>query len=152
MPIGTGEGLSDISITKEYMADYIATLNKARSNLLTRKLYPHTQVSMNRALQFINTKGNTYSCSAGVSLITVDEFGNVMPCRRMPVICGNALKDTMRNIYFESKTFKELRSASVPEECYGCEYSDTCRGGAKCQSYAIYGDFSHPDPSCYLIK
>ena len=152
VPIGTGEGLSDLAITREHMPYYINTLKCAKGNIITRVLHPHTEVSMNRALQFIGTSGSTYSCSAGISLITVDEFGNVMPCRRMPIICGNALTDTMRNIYFESDIFKQLRSASVPKECYGCEYSDTCRGGAKCQSYAVYGDFSHPDPSCFLIK
>lgn len=150
--IGTGEGLSNISITKEHMADYIAALNKARGNIITRKLYPHTQVAMNRALQFIGTNGSTYSCSAGISLLTVDEFGNVMPCRRMPVICGNLLNESLREIFFNNDIFKKLRSAPVPEECFSCQYADFCRGGAKCQSYAVYGDFYRADPSCFLIK
>ena len=152
VPIGTGEGLSDLSITKEIMPHYIDTLKSARGNIITKALYPHTQVAMNRALQFIGSEGNTYSCSAGISLLTVDEFGNVMPCRRMPIICGNVLNDTMKDIYFNNDTFRALRGASIPTECNGCKYSDTCRGGAKCQSYAIYGDFSHPDPSCFIIK
>jgi radical SAM protein with 4Fe4S-binding SPASM domain len=139
-------------IGKEYMADYISTLNRARGNIITRKMYPKTEVTLNRALQFINTSGRLYSCSAGSSLITVDEFGNVMPCRRLPIVCGNALESTLSDIYFNSDTMRQLRCAIIPTECNGCKYADACRGGARCQSYARYGDFSHADPSCFLIK
>ena len=105
---------------------------------------------MNRALQFIGSRWAVYSCSAGKSLITVDEFGNVLPCRRMPIICGNIYTSTLDDVYFNSQTFKDLQKEYVPEECALCEYSFLCNGGAKCQSYAIYGSYKKADPACFL--
>ena len=152
VPIGTGSEMSDLTITRELMDDYIGCLKKARGGRITKLLYPKTQVTMNRALQFLNSDGNLYSCSAGDSLVTVDEFGNVMPCRRMPVICGNVSEASLEEIYFESDVFKKLRQKNIPEECRGCIYDIYCRGGARCQSYAAYGDFNLPDPACNVIK
>ena len=130
------------------MADYIKYMKKARESFIKRITHPHTTISMNRALQFINSPGEIYSCSAGNSLITVDEFGNIMPCRRMPIHCGDIFSSTLEEIYYNNETFKELRMNYIPKECINCKYSYYCRGGAKCQSYAKYGSFNKADPSC----
>jgi len=152
VPIGTGESLKDLAVTKEVLPDYLKSLKKARGGFITRKLFPKTSVTMNRALQFMDSDGDMYSCSAGGSLVTVDEFGNIMPCRRMPIICGNVLETTLEKVYFEDETFKKLREWNVPKECSECIYRAMCRGGAKCQSYAEYGNFYRADPGCPLKK
>lgn len=148
VPIGNGKELENLEITKEVMADYIKYMKKARESFIKRITHPHTTISMNRALQFINSPGEIYSCSAGNSLITVDEFGNIMPCRRMPIHCGDIFSSTLEEIYYNNETFKELRMNYIPKECINCKYSYYCRGGAKCQSYAKYGSFNKADPSC----
>jgi len=150
VPIGNGQELERLAITKKEMPKYIRAMKKAQGNFITRLIYPKTQVTMNRALQFQKSKGLIYSCSAAESLITVDEFGNVMPCRRMPIICGNALEVPLRDIYFKNETFVELRSCSAPLECRECEHQYLCGGGAKCQSYAATGSFLNADPACSL--
>lgn len=152
VPIVNGEDIKDLTITCKEFPDYVKTLKKAQGNVVIRKLFPKTQVTMNRALQFQNSDGNIYSCSAGDSLITVDEFGNMMPCRRMPIMCGNVLKTPMREIYFENPVFKELRSDTCPEECRNCKYSCFCKGGAKCQSFATVGSYFEADPACPIIN
>lgn len=151
VPIGNGEELKNIAITKADMPDYLKTLKKAQGNFLHKIFYRKTQVTMNRALQF-KEGGQIYSCSAGDSLITVDEFGNIMPCRRMPIICGNALTDGLTEVYYDNETFKKLRGLDVPNECLGCKFAYLCRGGAKCQSYAEYGSFTLADPACGETK
>jgi radical SAM protein with 4Fe4S-binding SPASM domain len=103
---------------------------------------------MNRALQFQSGCGLLYRCSAGNSLITVDEFGRVMPCRRMPIVCGDVFSSTLEQIYFDHETFRALRREQVPNACLACPYSHSCRGGARCQSYAITGSFYGADPAC----
>lgn len=150
VPIGNGENICDLEITKYDMADYTASLKKAQGNSVTRALYPKTQVAIERALQFIYSDGPIYSCSAGDSLITVDENGQVMPCRRMPVVCGSIFDSSLEDIYYNSEVFLKLREKNIPEECKNCNYSAECRGGAKCQSYAKYKDFNRADPSCPL--
>ena len=123
-------------------------LKKARGNFLTRALHPKTQVVMNRALQFFGSGEPVYSCSAGESLITVDEFGSIMPCRRMPIVCGNVFDSSLQQVYYEDATFRQLRQPAVPKACTGCQYAMLCRGGSRCQSYALYGTFYRADPAC----
>ena len=149
VPIGTGEELDGLKITPDILPDYLKTLKKAGGNFITKLFYPKTVVTMNRALQFMKG-GNMYTCSAGKSLITVDEFGNIMPCRRMPIIAGNIRENTLEEVYFENDTFLSLRKDCFPKECNDCLYKYHCRGGAKCQSYAEYGSFRRADPGCNL--
>lgn len=148
VPIGNGEQLQELAITKELLPAYLKTIKKAQGTWLTKLLYPKTQVTANRALQFLGTEGEIYSCSAGNSLITVDEFGQIMPCRRMPIICGNVFRDGLESIYFENEVFRALRKKDIPKSCVGCKYNRICRGGAKCQAYAASGNFRQADPAC----
>ena len=152
VPIGNGQELQQFTITSKDLPSYVKCLKKAQGSIIIRKLYPKTQVTMNRALQFLDSDGEIYSCSAGRSLITVDEFGNIMPCRRMPIICGNVFETTMTDVYYNHKIFKQLRENCTPKECVSCKYSYFCCGGAKCQSYAEYNSFFKADPSCPLKR
>ena len=152
VPIGNGQGLEDLKITENELTDYIRTLKKAGGGFVKRLFFPKTQVAMNRALQFLESKGGIYSCSAGDSLITVDEFGRIMPCRRRPIICGDVFSSSLEGVYFNDPTFRELRKKTIPQECGECFYKLLCRGGAKCQSYAVYGSYKKADPACPLKK
>lgn len=148
VPIGNGEEIKDLVITEKELPEYRKMLKKAKGNVLVRMLYPKTKVTMNRALQFQGSDGAVYSCSAGKSLITVDEFGNVMPCRRMPILCGTVFTSTLAEIYYNNEVMKKLRGCFEPKECAACAYVYLCKGGAKCQSYATYGSFLKADPAC----
>lgn len=57
---------------------------------------------MHRALQFMVGGGEPYHCSAGDTPITILPNGDVLPCRRMPVIAGNLFNQPLQEIYFES--------------------------------------------------
>lgn len=148
VPIGNGQEMGSLAITENEMPDYIKILKRSQGNFLLRMLFPRTRVTMNRALQFQNSKGTIYSCSAGKMLLTVDEFGNVMPCRRMPICCGTVFETTLRDIYYNHEVFRDLRNCIEPKECKECPHSYFCKGGAKCQSYACFGTFYRADPAC----
>ena len=148
VPIGNGEELEQYQITAEDLPLYLKTLKIACGSFLARLLYPKTEVSAKRALQFIGTNNSVYSCSAGNSLIVVDEFGRVMPCRRMPIICGDVFASNLTDIYYNDPVFLDLRKPHTPAECAGCMYRYLCAGGARCQSYAQYGTYLRADPAC----
>lgn len=148
VPIGNAEQLQELAITKDILPAYLKTLKKAQGTWLTHLLYPRTQVTANRALQFLGAEGSIYSCSAGKSLITVDEFGQIMPCRRMPIVCGNIHEDKLEDVYFKNSVFTALRKKDIPKACSSCRHSYYCRGGAKCQAYAACGSFHGADPAC----
>lgn len=152
VPIGNGEDIKELAITERELPLYLKSMRRAQGNIITRYLYPKTEVTMNRALQFQGSDGAFYTCGAGKTLITVDEFGNIMPCRRMPIIAGNVLKEYLKDVYFNNDVFKDLRSMGIPFECKDCIYAYRCRGGAKCQSYAVHGDYRRADPGCPCIN
>ena len=52
-------------------------------------------------------------------------------------------------IYSESTVIKELKDFKFPDECITCPKAELCRGGAKCLTYALTGDYNHKDPNCY---
>ena len=148
VPIGRGEALQDISITKEALPTYLCYLRKAQGCRVTQLCYPDTEVSMSRGLQFLDSNDSVYRCAAGRSLITVDEYGKILPCRRMPIPCGDIFSSTLEEVYFSNPVFSDLRKERIPGECLNCKYALLCAGGSKCQSYAKTGDYTHADPAC----
>lgn len=150
VPIGNGQAMADLQITEKQLPAYLRAFKRARGSALTRKLWPKTRVTMSRALQFLDTGDSVYRCSAGDSLITVDEFGHIMPCRRMPILCGDIFTNTLASVYEDHPVFRDLRKPLIPEECAACPHSVFCGGGARCQSYATYGTYRQADPACFL--
>ena len=110
----------------------------------------HETISMNRALQFQMTNDFAYGCTAGETLLTVMENGDLVPCRRMPIVIGNLLKDNMLDLYQNNAVLKELRKKKIPSDCKDCEHANMCHGGLKCLTYAIYKDLNHKDFGCNL--
>ena len=148
VPIGNGREIRELEITEKELPQYLRYLKRAQGNWFTRRLYPKTEVSLNRALQFLTTGCSVYSCAAGKSLLAVDEFGNIMPCRRMPIVCRDVFSSTLEKVYFSHPVLLELRKDTGPKECVSCEYFPLCMGGAKCQSFAKTGDYKDADPAC----
>lgn len=105
-----------------------------------------------RALQFIPCKNKlVYHCSAGENLLIVLANGDVMPCRRIPLIIGNVKESDLLTLHQNSPVMRELRSVGIPQGCKSCDYASLCRGGSKCVSYAKTGRFDIPDPDCILL-
>lgn len=148
VPIGKGKDIQALEIAEKDIPAYLRYLQKAQGNQITKVLHPKTEVILSRSLQFLNTGCSVYSCAAGKSLITVDEFGNIMPCRRMPIICHDVFSSTLEKVYFSDPVLLDLRKETIPKECTCCEYSLLCMGGAKCQSFAQTGDYKNADPAC----
>lgn len=148
IPLGESEdkGLAlNYDETKEYLNIMINERNKLRN-----KKHNNTTISMYRALQFQKTNEFAYGCTAGDTLLTVMENGDLVPCRRMPIVVGNLFEQNMYELYENNEILKELRIKNVPEECSECEHSETCRGGLKCLTYALYKDLNHKDIGCDL--
>lgn len=54
----------------------------------------------------------------------------------------------MLELYENSDILKRLREKKIPDDCIDCENSETCRGGLKCLSYAICGNWDVKDLGC----
>lgn len=130
----------------EETAEYLSLMAREEERL--RRSASRTRVTMRRALQFQKTGDFAYGCTAGDTLLTVLENGDLVPCRRMPVVLGSLMRESMESLYFGHPFLKRLRESPVPDGCENCEASETCRGGLRCLSYALYGDCGRRDPGC----
>lgn len=111
------------------------------------------KVFCGRALQFIPCSSKlVYHCSAGENLLVVLASGDVMPCRRLPLIIGNIRETDLLTLHQNSSVMKKLRAIGIPQGCMACSYASLCRGGSKCVAYAKTGRFDIPDPDCILSE
>lgn len=147
IPLGDSKD-KDLALNFKQTREYLEIMNKERNKLKLKN--SNTTVSMYRALQFQMTNDFAYGCTAGDTLLTVMENGDLVPCRRMPIVIGNLLKDDMYDLYTNNDVLKELRKNKIPDDCKYCEHSEMCHGGLKCLTYAMYRDLNHKDYGCNL--
>lgn len=137
----------NLCMNKEQTKEYLDMIT--RESFALKRQGCKTEVALYRALQFLKTNNLPYSCTAGDTLLTVMENGDLVPCRRMPIVVGNLLEDNMLDLYHNSRVLQELRDDTTPDECMDCDYCSFCKGGLKCLTYATYGDLNHKDVGCY---
>ncbi|MBR4230955.1 MAG: radical SAM protein [Bacilli bacterium] len=145
IPLGKED--KSLMLTYNQTRSYLNIMNKEREKLLKKNITIPT-VSMYRALQFQMTNDFAYGCTAGDTLLTVMENGDLVPCRRMPIVVGNLLKDDMYDLYINHPLLKELRKNKIPDDCKLCDNAELCHGGLKCLTYALYNDLNHKDVGC----
>lgn len=147
IPLGT-EYDKDFLMNLEETREYLQIMEDERQKLKFN--HSKTNIAMYRALQFQMTNDFPYQCTAGKSLLTVMENGDLVPCRRMPIIVGNLLKENMYDLYLNSKILRSLREKKIPDDCMECENAQLCGGGLKCLTYAIYKDLNYKDVGCNM--
>lgn len=131
------------------------SLTASQSGNLFRKaarLSRTTPTRCIRALQFLECEGGpVYRCTAGERLLAVLANGDVMACRRLPIVLGNINDQSLASIYFTNPDAIALREGGVPAACSSCTHALSCGGGAKCIAYARMGDYTAADPDCPLL-
>jgi radical SAM protein with 4Fe4S-binding SPASM domain len=89
-------------------------------------------------------------CSVGVNALTILHDGTVYPCRRLPIVLGNVLKDSLHQIFYESADLWKVREpANLKGQCATCQFVPVCRG-CRAMALAVTGDWLEEDPHCWL--
>jgi len=143
VPIG---GSKEDILTNEQFCEVLMVLTKEHNR---KHIFSHTDVHLNRAMQFLEGGNCYYHCSAGTTLLTLLADGTLLPCRRLPIPIGSCLKSDMLTLYRNSPLIAQLRKETIPEECMACPSAHLCRGGAKCLTYAVNGNLCGKDINCY---
>lgn len=146
IPLGNSED-KDLALSYKQTREYLEIMQTQKIKFKKIKKN-NTNILMNRALQFQMTNEFAYGCTAGDTLLTVMENGDLVPCRRMPIVVGNLFEKNMYDLYKNSDILNELRKKRIPDECKDCENSETCHGGLKCLTYALYNDLNKKDIGC----
>ena len=87
-------------------------------------------------------------CSAGYNGICLEADGSVFPCRRLPLLLGNVLRDDLGSLW-RHPTMQALRDRDrLRGACGRCLNRWRC-GGCRAIARGIGGDAFGPDPQCF---
>lgn len=89
-------------------------------------------------------------CPVGFQTITILENGDIMPCRRLPIVLGNIKTDSFFKVWYTSPVLEAIRDRSRIDVCGTCKMEENC-GGARCIAYAFTGDYLAVDPQCWIV-
>jgi len=90
-------------------------------------------------------------CLAGLGVLFVGHQGDVFPCGYLPVNCGNVLKESLSQIWYNNKDLARMRdSNSLEGKCGVCGYRHIC-GGCRARAYAATGNYMAEEPFCAYI-
>ncbi len=149
--IPCGSGLDMAVLSPAETKEYVDLMAQSHRKMARWRWFHGSEVGVWRALQFLGAEKRPYRCTAGDTLITVQPNGNLLSCRRMPIVVGNLLETPLRTLYQESELFQSLRDQSRVSVGYeGCQHESACQGELKCLSYALTGDPFQADPGCWL--
>ncbi len=147
LPISKSDDL--LMSTEQVKELFVTILKEQKRN--KRLFFSKTLVASNRALQFLVTGGQPYSCSAGQSLFAFLPNGDILPCRRLPVILGNLKTDDLFDVYKNNSFIKEIKNDDkLDNGCSLCYYKKSCHGGLKCLTYAVEGNINGKDINCWI--
>ena len=163
VPVGRGKAVMDQAMDQTQRASlirYLQHVQETREMVFTMSgglpLYPEIVSEMHRAN---GTKPKdlllkqfwidaSVGCHAGIFYFSLRPNGDVYPCTFLPVKVGNIRKQSLTDIWYNSKVLKELRKRSLLKgKCGACEYRATC-GGCRGRAYACTGDYLETDPVC----
>ena len=130
-------------------AEFRSTVQMLSKEHTRRCIRSRTEIHLNRSLQFLEGGNCYYQCSAGIDLLTLLADGTLLPCRRLPLPVGNCLETDLTELCEQSALLRDLQERRIPEECMCCPKAELCRGGAKCLTYAVTGDYHRRDINCY---
>jgi radical SAM protein with 4Fe4S-binding SPASM domain len=88
-------------------------------------------------------------CTAGIAALTISYDGEVYPCPKLEISCGNIRASSIENIWENSEVIKAIRFRRFKGGCGGCEWKNLC-GGCRAIALAVNGDYLSDDSSCFI--
>jgi radical SAM protein with 4Fe4S-binding SPASM domain len=157
LPMGQGKEMKDALLHPAEVEAFFAKMYQWHHKL-NKSWFHKTELRMHRALHFLTSQEQgcncyaPYKCSAGRSLLTILPNGDLVPCRRLPIVVGNVMETRMSELYENSMLLKMLRKNNIHYRgCEKCVHWKDCQGGLRCLSYAYHGNPFIADPQCFKI-
>lgn len=114
--------------------------------------YPDANINLGRDFWQIIDCNHGSTCPVGDCTLTILNDGSVLPCRRLPIYIGNAVKDDLTKIFFRSKVMDIMQKNSV-KECSTCDLIDTCKAGCQGIAFSYFGVLMEKaDPQCWKLN
>lgn len=149
VPTGAGEELSKYLLTKEEWNEAMFQMIRLRKDIeIDFPLRDPTWRGWFFPPRIAQKTPSIAGCSAGYNQLTVESNGDVYPCRRLPIVIGNALDSNFIEIW-KSEVLSKLRDRDLLEgKCKDCKLRWHC-GGCRAIPYAMNGNYLAEDPQCF---
>lgn len=93
----------------------------------------------------------TAGVSDGRGFVFVSHTGEVYPSGFLALSGGNVRRDSLVDVYRNSRLFRVLRDPGQREgKCGACEFVHVC-GGSRSRAFALTGDYLAEDPRCVYV-
>ncbi len=140
VPTGRGTKLTDISPEK-YEEMITKTFAKTANHTLNVRPSCAPQFMRIAKGMGLDMRQWIRGCIAGLYYCRIYPNGDVTPCPYLPIKLGNIREKSFKDIWFNSKVFKDLREPnSLKGKCGVCEYRSLC-GGCRARAYGLSNDF-----------
>ena len=154
IPIGNGEKIRNKLITDK---EFEIVVKKALLFMIKNNI----EVDMSDGIwtclvdeklgKFKNQKLEKGGCSAGLGGITIIPNGDIMICRRLPIVIGNIFKcKDIADIYYDNELVKNLYNRNFSGKCGRCNKKQVCGGGCRAYVMATKENALADDDLCFL--
>jgi radical SAM protein with 4Fe4S-binding SPASM domain len=86
-------------------------------------------------------------CNLGDESMALMPSGDVYPCRRLPIVMGNIVRDDFRIILDKLRVYRTEFDSGLEGMCSDCPVIGCI--GCRALAYALTGDVRSEDPQCY---
>ena len=155
VPIGMGKQMKELMLTPEETREWYLECERINQRLQQEGI--NFRVDFHCSDGIYNsirpgavTPQTQHGCSAPFDVFTLLPNGDIVPCRRLPIVAGNIREQSFFETYYSSNKLWNLKNwDNRSEECKSCDYMKECRGAGKCIAYGYFGTPYAPDPSCW---
>lgn len=144
VPIGEGANISNILISKDEWKCF-----QTGVFAYEKESKPKIKILKGRATW--NNFGEAYgsSCPVGINSLNILSNGDVVLCRRLPIVIGNLLNDSIFSIWYDNDVLWKMRDRdNLSGKCASCEDKLKC-GGCRALAYAFGNGIMGEDPYCW---
>jgi radical SAM protein with 4Fe4S-binding SPASM domain len=151
-PTGRGKGIMEMALDPKEFKNSLKTLSNAKG-IITNSTDPLTVFTKEGLLQSYSDdelrERVCGGCTAGIAAITISYDGEVYPCPKLEIPCGNIRNSRLLDIWLESQPIKDLRFRRLKGRCGRCDWKNLC-GGCRAVAGAVKGDYLETDPTCFV--
>lgn len=81
------------------------------------------------------------TCDAAICQVVVGPDGNIRPCVESSRVVGNALTDSIVQVWNTSQALQDIRMfKNTPTSCHSCKFVAECHGGCRAAALRYTGD------------
>jgi len=155
IPYGRGSNLKDILLEPNELRNHYLSVIEINKNLKRRN--GKLRIGLGCESAFFNDEvppfmRKNYCGLVDGRIIIVMPNGDVLPCRRLPLVVGNVLNKSLFEIYYNSNKLWESKNLNnISLFCQKCTNFSQCFGGAKCVAYSNSKKLVDSDNQCWKI-